>query len=178
MGYRLAISNIAWAAENDAAAYDLMHRFGFVGLEIAPTRVFPEAPYDQIDAARSWSQKLNAEQGFVVPSMQSIWYGRKENIFVSAADRQALLDYILAITLLGLAGLAKKLPESWGLYPSIIAAALARILFHTMSGVQFYELGTLASFEYNITYLGPDTLICIVLAFIIAKPVMRMMRRH
>ena len=93
MGYRLAISNIAWAAENDDAAYDLMHRLGFVGLEIAPTRVFPENPYDQIDAAANWSRKLNAEQGFVVPSMQSIWYGRKENIFASDADRKALLDY-------------------------------------------------------------------------------------
>ena len=89
-----------------------------------------------------------------------------------------LLDFLLPFAAVGLAGLAKELPESWGLYPSIIAAALARILFHTMSGVQFYELGTLASFEYNITYLGPDTLICIALAFIIAKPVMSLMRKR
>lgn len=89
-----------------------------------------------------------------------------------------LLDFLLPFAAVGLAGLAKELPESWGLYPSIVAAALARILFHTMSGVQFYELGTLASFEYNITYLGPDTLICIVLAFIVAKLVMRMRRKR
>ncbi len=93
MGYQLAISNIAWSAENDSAAYDLMHRFGFEGLEIAPTRIFPETPYDHIDAARNWSRMLKTEQGFVVPSMQSIWYGRKENIFVSAQDRKVLLAY-------------------------------------------------------------------------------------
>ena len=93
MGYQLAISNIAWSGENDAAAFDLMHRYGFVGLEIAPTRIFPENPYQQVEAARSWSQELKTKHGFVVPSMQSIWYGRKENIFVSAQDREALLDY-------------------------------------------------------------------------------------
>ena len=93
MGYRLAISNIAWAAENDAEAWDLMHRLGFGGMEIAPTRIFPENPYDHLDEARNWSRKLKDDQGFVVPSMQSIWYGRKENIFASAQERESLLDY-------------------------------------------------------------------------------------
>ena len=93
MGYKFAISNIAWEAENDAAAYELMHRYGFEGLEIAPTRIFPENPYDHIEAARDWSHRLKAEQGWVVPSMQSIWYGRKENLFVSARERETLSHY-------------------------------------------------------------------------------------
>lgn len=89
---------------------------------------------------------------------------------------QALLDYILAFTLLGLAGLAKKLPESWGLYCAIIIAALARILCHTLAGILFWETAPWASFVYNITYLGPDTAICIILALMIAKPVMQIMK--
>ena len=89
---------------------------------------------------------------------------------------QALLDYILAFTLLGLAGLAKKLPESWGLYCAIIIAALARVLCHTLAGILFWETAPWASFVYNITYLGPDTVICIVLALLIAKPVMQIMK--
>ena len=89
---------------------------------------------------------------------------------------QFLLDYLLAFTLLGLAGLAKKLPETWGLYCAIIIAALARILCHTLAGILFWETAPWASFVYNISYLGPDTLICIVLAFMIAKPVMRIMK--
>ena len=88
---------------------------------------------------------------------------------------QALLDYILAFTLLGLAGLAKKLPESWGLYCAIIIAALARILCHTLAGILFWETAPWASFVYNIAYLGPDTAICIILALMIAKPVLRIM---
>ena len=89
---------------------------------------------------------------------------------------QFLLDYLLAFTVLGLAGFAKKLPEKWGLYLAIIIAALARVLCHTLAGVLFWETAPWASFVYNITYLGPDTLICIVLAFAIAKPVMRIMK--
>ncbi|MBQ6513725.1 MAG: energy-coupled thiamine transporter ThiT [Clostridia bacterium] len=89
---------------------------------------------------------------------------------------QFLLDYMLAFTVLGLAGLAKKLPKKWGLYCAIIIAALARALCHTLAGILFWSTAPWASFVYNITYLGPDTLICIVLAFIIAKPVMRIMK--
>jgi len=89
---------------------------------------------------------------------------------------QFLLDYLLAFTVLGLAGFAKKLPEKWGLYLAIIIAALARVLCHTLAGVLFWETAPWASFVYNITYLGPDTLICVVLAFAIAKPVMRIMK--
>lgn len=89
---------------------------------------------------------------------------------------QFLLDYLLAFTVLGLAGLAKKLPKSWGLYLAILIAALARVLCHTLAGVLFWDTAPWASFVYNITYLGPDTLICMVLTFIIAKPVMRILK--
>ena len=89
---------------------------------------------------------------------------------------QFLLDYLLAFTVLGLAGLAKKLPKSWGLYLAILIAALARALCHTLAGVLFWDTAPWASFVYNITYLGPDTLICMVLAFIIARPVMRILK--
>ena len=89
---------------------------------------------------------------------------------------QFMLDYLLAFTVLGLAGLAKKLPEQWGLYCAIIIAALARIICHTLAGILFWDTAPWASFVYNISYLGPDTLICVVLAFAIARPVLRIMK--
>ncbi len=42
---KLSISNIGWQPEDDRHVYDLMMRYGYSGLEIAPTRIFPEAPY-------------------------------------------------------------------------------------------------------------------------------------
>lgn len=45
---KLALSNIGWDAEYDRQVYELMKRHGFTGLEIAPTRIFPETPYDKL----------------------------------------------------------------------------------------------------------------------------------
>lgn len=90
---RLSISNIGWSEENDAVVYSIMKNNGFMGLEIAPTRIFPEQPYSKLDEARAWADKLRKEYGFVVPSMQSIWYGRSEKLFGTDEDRAALLDY-------------------------------------------------------------------------------------
>ena len=89
---------------------------------------------------------------------------------------QFALDYLLAFTVLGLAGLAKKLPEKWGLYCAIAIAVLMRLACHTLAGVLFWNTELWASFVYNISYLGPELVICLVLAVAIAKPVMRIMK--
>ena len=85
----LSISNIAWAKENDEQIYSLMKKYDFSGLEIAPTKIFPENPYDKIQQAELWAKNLS----FTVPSMQSIWYGRSEKIFGTQEERQILTDY-------------------------------------------------------------------------------------
>jgi len=84
-----AISNIAWKEEDDYDVYALMQKYEFTGLEIAPTRVFHQYPYNQIINAKKWSQGI----GFEIPSMQSIWYGVTEQIFGTKEERQYLIDY-------------------------------------------------------------------------------------
>lgn len=90
---KLSISNIAWCEENDTAVYSLMRKYGFSGLEIAPTRIIPSAPYDNIDIGRKWKKAIAADYGFSICSMQSIWYGRNELIFGTESERQTLIDY-------------------------------------------------------------------------------------
>lgn len=90
---KLSISNIAWTAEHDVAMYSFLADKGFSGLEIAPTRIFPDAPYDHIAEARDWAARLKEDYGLSVSSMQSIWYGRQEMVFGGAEDRKALVDY-------------------------------------------------------------------------------------
>lgn len=87
---QLAISNIAWDAKDDELVYSLMRKYGFTGLEIAPTRIFPENPYDHLEDARDWSENLD----FDIPSMQSVWFGRDEKIFGTEEERQVLIDYM------------------------------------------------------------------------------------
>ena len=90
---RLSISNIAWDKTEDNDVYKIMSAHGYAGLEIAPTRIFPDAPYEHLKEASVWANELNKKYGFVIPSMQSIWYGRTENIFGSEEERQSLISY-------------------------------------------------------------------------------------
>ena len=90
---KLSFSNIGWDAPLDEKMYQQMKTLGYSGLEIAPTRIFPTNPYENLQNARDWYQKLKKEYGFVIPSMQSIWYGKQERIFGSSEDRQILIDY-------------------------------------------------------------------------------------
>lgn len=90
---KFSISNIAWTSEQDAEVYALMKNYGFTGLEIAPTRIFPEVPYDKLDVAEKWAISLKKEHGFTVSSMQSIWFGRQEKLFGSEDERILLINY-------------------------------------------------------------------------------------
>ena len=90
---KLSISNIGWSEANDVAVYTMMKNNGFTGLEIAPTRIFPEQPYDKLVEAGAWADNLKSENGFAIPSMQSIWYGRSEKLFGTDEERSALVDY-------------------------------------------------------------------------------------
>ena len=90
---KLSISNIAWNAADDAKIYHLMKNYGFDGLEIAPTRILPEMPYDRLEDIKKWYEDLWDAYGFHISSMQSIWYGRKENLFGTDKERELLMAY-------------------------------------------------------------------------------------
>ncbi|NLD45732.1 MAG: sugar phosphate isomerase/epimerase [Clostridiaceae bacterium] len=90
---KLSISNIAWTAENDEYMYKYLAEEGIEGLEIAPTRIFNEAPYEKLSDARIFANSLKENYGLKISSMQSIWFGRVENFFSSSEERQALLRY-------------------------------------------------------------------------------------
>ena len=73
---RLSISNIAWNPSQDKAVYETMSKDGLTGLEIAPTRIFPDHPYEKLGAARKWAAHLKKKYGFTISSIQSIWFGQ------------------------------------------------------------------------------------------------------
>ena len=89
---KLSTSNIAWSNENDEEMYKYISDSKFSGLEIAPTRVLTNNPYDQLDKAKQFKQELKQKYNLEISSMQSIWYGRKENIF-NKEEAKELIDY-------------------------------------------------------------------------------------
>lgn len=92
---KLSMSNIAWNADCDTKIYAMMQKYGFTGLEIAPTRIFPELPYEvkKSEHVKNWAEELKKEYGFDIPSMQSIWYGKKEKLFGNKEEREHLFNY-------------------------------------------------------------------------------------
>jgi len=89
---KLSISNIAWDERNDAYMLENLNDQGFDGIEVAPTRVVKERPYDHLNEATEFMEKVK-RAGLCVPSMQSIWFGRSERVFFDEVERQTLLEY-------------------------------------------------------------------------------------
>lgn len=89
---KIAASNIAWIKEYDTEMMRFLTEKGCAGLEIAPTRIFEEAPYDHLAEAEAYAKKLK-ESGLAIPSLQSIWFRRTERLFGSSQEREILLEY-------------------------------------------------------------------------------------
>ena len=89
----LSISNIAWSNEDDEQMYAFLKEQEFLGVEIAPTRIFPQNPYDNLKEAQDFAINLKQNYGLNVSSMQSIWYGINEKIFGSEEERKILEYY-------------------------------------------------------------------------------------
>ena len=90
---KLSISNIAWDSMNDSHIYQLMRKYKFNGLEIAPTKIFSGNPYEKLEEAKDWNKKLKKKYGFEICSMQAIWYGKQERLFGSSEERERLENY-------------------------------------------------------------------------------------
>ena len=88
-----SISDIAWEAKDDLYMMDVLPERGCDGLEIAPTRIFPEKPYEKLGDAKDYAADLKENHGLTICSMQSIWYKRTESIFGSDEEVDALIEY-------------------------------------------------------------------------------------
>ncbi|MBT9155524.1 MAG: Thiamine transporter ThiT [Firmicutes bacterium] len=89
---------------------------------------------------------------------------------------QALLDYPLAFASIGLAGFFKDKPLA-----GITVGGLSRLLCHFLSGVIFFAAYAPAgqsiyaySLVYNITYMGPELIIALMVAPLVMAKVMPM----
>ena len=90
---RLSISNIAWDTCRNEEIYSLMRELGYTGLEIAPTKFFPDHPYDHGSEFHTLCEDLQKRYELTVCSMQSILYGMSQNIFDDQGSEE-LLGYL------------------------------------------------------------------------------------
>jgi sugar phosphate isomerase/epimerase len=92
---KLAASNIAWTPDDNFEAYSALAEAGFSGLEVAPTRFVPEVPYSakNLQKAQDFAEVAFNQATLRICSVQSIWFGRDEQIFGSQSERDFLLAH-------------------------------------------------------------------------------------
>ena len=94
---------------------------------------------------------------------------------------EILLDYLVAFTPLGLAGLFKG--KKWGIFVGTVVGCLGRFVVHYISGVTIYKIlaptefmkwtftsPSAYSLVYNGSYMLPNTIIALVIAAVLYKP--------
>jgi sugar phosphate isomerase/epimerase len=152
---KLSISNIAWSTEHDEEIYAFLRDNSFDGLEIAPTRIFSDMPYENIDLTKNFVCNLKNTYGLVIPSIQSIWYGVSESIFGSDADRQKLFDYthqaIEFSSALGCPNLVFGCPKN-----RLIPSDLDSDTYLSIAEGFFYEVGKYAALHNVFISIEPN----------------------
>ena len=113
---KLAVSNIAWQQHDDPKVLRTLRELGVSGLEVAPTKVWPDWQGATEYAANGYRQKLENE-GFCIPAMQAIVFGKPELHFFDPDQRSAFLEHIKMVADLG---------ASLGVYALIFGAPNAR----------------------------------------------------
>ena len=134
--------------------------------------------------ALRWGVKDGLLAGFVFGLLQLIFDGA-----YAWGWQSMLLDYLLAFTPLGLAGLFKG--KAWGIFPGTVLGCAGRFVIHYISGITIYRiaaptevLGTvfdnpeLYSLVYNGSYMLPNTVLALVIAALLYVPMKKYYAGH
>lgn len=154
---KVTISNIAWQPENDAEMHAFLKEKKCTGIEIAPTRIFPQDPYSNLKKVVDFRDELKSNYDLKVISMQSICFGRNEAIFSSEEERNSLLEYIKqAIDFaseLGCANLVFGSPKNRNINPNQEDLAVA---YFSEIGKYAAQKNTIFAFEPNPDIYGTN----------------------
>ena len=95
-----------------------------------------------------------------------------------------LLDYLVAFTPLGLAGLFKG--KDWGIFAGTVLGSVVRFIVHFISGITIYAITVptqlfsatytspwMYSLAYNGSYMAIDMALCLVVFGLLYKPLKR-----
>lgn len=89
---KLSVSNIGWNSDNNVEILEYLNEKEFNAIEIAPTILIKENPYDKIEEAKIIVNEIKEKYGLGISSMQSIWYGKQGNIF-NKEDAKEFIKY-------------------------------------------------------------------------------------
>jgi len=93
---RFAFSNIAWTPHDAPHVFQLLRRQGIGGIEVAPTKVWPDWQEATPAAAAEYRRRLQAE-GFAVPALQAVLFGAPRARLFDAAGEASLRNHLLRV---------------------------------------------------------------------------------
>jgi D-psicose/D-tagatose/L-ribulose 3-epimerase len=93
---RPAVSNIAWSAADDDAAFDMLAAADVRHLEIAPTRIWPDLATVGEAAARDGADRIRS-RGLSICGFQALLFGKPELLVFGTDEGKACLDYLAAV---------------------------------------------------------------------------------
>jgi sugar phosphate isomerase/epimerase len=91
---KLSISQMGWDPADNDKVFAYLKDQGFQGLEVLPAMTIGSNPYDLLDEAAAFQQRLAGKYSLEIASMQSLIYGRCENLFGTDEERKELLNYL------------------------------------------------------------------------------------
>jgi D-psicose/D-tagatose/L-ribulose 3-epimerase len=116
---QIAISNIAWAAQEDLAVAELLQKLDIHGIDIAPTRIWAnptEVSIQEIDSLKAFW----ATYGVKLIGMQSLLFGKSEMaVFRDETSRKEMIDYLTSII---------KLASELGIRPLVFGSPKNRLI--------------------------------------------------
>lgn len=90
---KLAISNIAWQQHDDVEVLSGLRERGVRGIEVAPTKIWSEWRGANSEQASLYRLKM-LDEGFEIPAMQAILFGRPELQLFDQSSHAAFIDHI------------------------------------------------------------------------------------
>lgn len=130
--------------------------------------------------ALRWGLGRGLAAGFVFGLLQLVFDGA-----YAWGWQSMVLDYLLAFTPLGLAGLFRG--RAWGIFPGTVLGCAGRFVVHYISGVTIYRIyvptqipglgvfddPAVYSLVYNGAYMLPNALLAMLLAGVLYHPLKR-----
>jgi sugar phosphate isomerase/epimerase len=158
---QLAISNLAWPVEADAAVSGVLKRCGVRGVELAPTKVWPKPLEVSESAVREYRSRWE-QHGLRVVALQAILFGRPDlTVFESDETRAETQAYLAGMCRLagwlGAEVLVFGSPKNRlvGAMPPAVAESVASEFFRRV-GEFAAKYGTAVCIEPNPVEYGCD----------------------
>jgi sugar phosphate isomerase/epimerase len=90
---KFSFSNIAWDQKNSEEIFSLLKEHGIYGIEVAPTKIWPDWQDANYKSAVSYKNEI-ARKGFVIPALQAILFNKPEAKLFDAVGEKKLFEHL------------------------------------------------------------------------------------